>query len=161
MEREIERKYYVKSIPNLSGVKSVRDERYYLYSNGGIELRFQARGDTYELERMAGYASLSRTQQKIEITEEEFEALKEFGRGPIIRESYLISRDPQITVKLYHGRFEGLIRAEVEFFSLNEARAFQPPPWSGAEMTSLPIANDAQLLDLADEEFKQLIRLPA
>lgn len=146
---------------NLSGMRSITDERYYLYNNDGIELRFQARAGVYELERMAEYASLSRTQQKIEITRGEFEAIKKFGRGPIIRESYLLSRDPQITIKLYHGRFEGLIRAEVEFSSLDEARAFQPPPWFGEEMTSLPIANDAKLLDLTDEEFKQLIHLPA
>ncbi|OGY53275.1 MAG: hypothetical protein A2912_00175 [Candidatus Buchananbacteria bacterium RIFCSPLOWO2_01_FULL_40_23b] len=157
MTQEIERKFFVKNMPDLSGLKSIRDERYYLYSDGGIELRFQKHGKKYELERMAEYANLSRTQEKIEITQNEFETLRRFGKGPIIRESYLISQNPQVTVKIYHGRFEGLIRVEVEFESLDQAQQFQPPDWFGKEMVDISIAKDAKLIDLADEEFHKLV----
>ena|SRR3989338_2051436 len=157
MQQEIERKFFVKNMPDLSGLKSILDERYYLYSNSGIELRFQKHGEMYELERMAEYANLSRTQEKIEITQNEFEALQQFGKGPLIRESYLITKNPQITIKIYHGRFEGLVRAEVEFESLNQAQQFQPPDWFGREMTDMPIAKDANLVDLANEEFHALL----
>ena len=157
MIQEIERKFFVKNIPDLSELKGIQDERYYLYSDDGIELRFQKHGEKYELERMAEYANLSRTQEKIDITQKEFEVLKQFGKGPIIRESYLIAKNPQITIKKYHDRFEGLVRAEVEFKSLDEAQQFQPPDWFGKEMTDMPVAKDAELIDLTDEEFHKLI----
>lgn len=157
MEQEIERKFFVRRMPDLSGLKSISDERYYLYGANGVELRFQARGDKYELERMSENGDLTRNQEKIKITKEEFEALKPLGKGPIIRESYFISESPQITVKIYHGKFEGLVRAEVEFESLEEARSFQPPDWLGKEMTDAPIARDANLVNMDEDEFRKLI----
>lgn len=160
MTHEIERKFFIKEMPDVSRLKSIQDERYYLYHGNGIELRFQKHGETYEFERMAQCVDLSRTQEKIEITEKEFEALKQFGKGPIFRESFLISKSPQITIKIYHGRLEGLIRAEIEFKSLDEARKFSPLNWMGKEMTEMPIAKDALLIDLTDEEFHKLIFHP-
>ncbi|MBI2055444.1 MAG: hypothetical protein HYT42_00985 [Candidatus Sungbacteria bacterium] len=158
MELEIERKFFVLKIPDLTALKSISDERYYLYSGNGVELRFQARGDKYELERMSENGNLSRSQEKIKITKEEFEVLKPLGKGPIIRESYLISESPQITIKIYHGKFEGLVRAEVEFKSLEEAKKFQPPDWLGKEMIDSPVARDANLVSMDEEEFRKSIR---
>ena len=158
MEQEIERKFFVKTMPDLSALSGIRDERYYLYVSDKIEIRIQKRGEKYELERMAEYARLSRTQEKIAISKQEFEALKQFSRGPIIRDSYLLQRHPQITIKIYHGRFEGLVRAEVEFKSSEEAQTFQPLDWFGREMTEMPIAKDAKLIDLKEEELHELIR---
>ena len=40
------------------------------------------------------------------------------------------------------------MRAEVEFATEEEAKAFQPLGWMGKEMTGMPIARDAQLLEL-------------
>ncbi len=157
MALEVERKFFVKNMPDLSHLKAIRDERYYLYSGEGVELRFQKHGEDYELERMVEYTNLSRTQEKIKITKNEFETLKQFGKGPIVRESYLISENPQITIKIYHGKFEGLIRAEVEFESLDGAQQFKPLDWFGKEMTDMSIAKDAKLVDVADEEFHKLI----
>lgn len=139
--------------PIFSGLKSILDERYYLYAGASVELRFQKHGDAYEIERMAESGPLTRTQEKIEVTEEKFTALKQFGREPLIRESYLIQTNPQITLKVYHGRFEGLTRIEVEFSSLAEAESFESPQWFGKEITDLPIARDAKLVAMTDEEY--------
>ncbi|MDP3794966.1 MAG: hypothetical protein Q8R13_03495 [bacterium] len=158
VEHEIERKFFVKKMPNLSGLSSIWEERYYLYANNGIELRMQKRSsEKYELERMSEYSNLSRIQEKIGITKEEFKVLKQFARGPIIRESYLLGEKPQITLKVYHGRFEGLVRVEVEFSSIEEAQQFRIPDWCGEEMTHMSLAKDAMLLDLRAEEFRRLI----
>jgi CYTH domain-containing protein len=75
----------------------------------------------------------------------------------LIRERYAISSDPDIVIQIYHGRFEGLIRAEVEFESEEAARTFEPLVWMGNEMTGLPIARDARLIELTDEEFKKYL----
>lgn len=80
-------------------------------------------------------------------------SLRRFGKGPFTRDSYLIQTNPQITLKVYHGRFEGLVRIEVEFSSVAEAERFEPAQWFGKEMTDLPIAKDAELIAMTEEEY--------
>ncbi|HBY19578.1 MAG: hypothetical protein A2Y24_06535 [Clostridiales bacterium GWE2_32_10] len=48
---EIERKFILKSLPEMDlGVK-VEYKRYFIYSNNGIEMRVQQKGNKFELER--------------------------------------------------------------------------------------------------------------
>lgn len=152
-EREIERKFFVREMPDLSGLTPLRDERYFLYRSPTVTIRFQKRGDNYELERMAKESELSRSQEKWRITRDEFEALKTLASVAIIRDSYLLQESPQITLKVYRGTHEGLVRAEVEFASEEEARAFTPLPWMGMEMLNTPLAHDASLLDLSKKDL--------
>ncbi len=157
-EQEIERKFLVVVMPDISSLKSIRDERYYLFSGNGIELKIQLRGNIYQLERMAEVGNFSRTQEKVEITQEEFEKLRKCVAGPaIIRDSYLICKTPQITLKVYRGEFEGLVRAEVEFESVEDARNFQPLPWFGDEITDSPLGSEAEMLILNQAEFRRLL----
>jgi CYTH domain-containing protein len=100
---------------------------------------------------------LERTVEKRNITEAEFNLLKQGASEVIIRDRYEIATNPDIAVQIYHGRFEGLVRAEVEFKSVEEAKAFKPLPWMGREMSDLPLARDARLLDLDAETFKRLL----
>jgi CYTH domain-containing protein len=75
----------------------------------------------------------------------------------IIRERYDVSNKPKISIQIYHGKYEGLVRAEVEFDSEEEARSFKPLNWMGIEMTDLPIARDAKLSTLTETEFNSYI----
>ncbi len=86
-----------------------------------------------------------------EITKEEFDDLKQNASEAIIRDRYNISSNPDIAIQVYHGKFEGLIRVEVEFETQEKAMSFQPLDWMGEEMTGLPIARDSKLLDLTSE----------
>ena len=43
--------------------------------------------------------------------------------------------DLQIEVDVYEGDLEGLVVAEIEFASEEEARGFEPPDWIGEEVT--------------------------
>jgi adenylate cyclase len=154
---EIERKFLIKEMPDLSGYISIKYERYYLRVEPDLEERIQRVGDIYERETKARKSELERTSDKIQITEEEFNRLKPQAQSAIVRDSYLVSDNPEITIKIYHGQHEGLVRAETEFNTLEEARAFIPLDWMGGEITNSPLGRDSQLLGLSKEEFKQLL----
>lgn len=158
MKNEIERKFFVKEMPDLSGKEALQYERYFLERGNGVEERITKVGDKYFYEKKVELSELERTKEKKEISEEEFNELKQKASGAIIREKFLIYENPEITLAIYHGRFEGLVRAEVEFDTEDEAKAFIPPSWMGEEMTGLPIARDSKLLDLSDEEFKGFLK---
>lgn len=153
--QEIERKFFVKKLPDLSQKEPVRYERYFLYRTPPAEIRIQKKGDIYEFERKIEISPLTRVEHTFEITREEFNELKTYAKDVIVRDSYIISSNPEISVKIYHGAYEGLIRAEVEFSSETEAQNFKPPEWFGKEITNTKLARDASLIDLNAEEFKQ------
>ncbi len=158
MELEIERKWFVAALPDLSQLRPWHDERYYLYSDEHRSIRFQKRETFFEIERMESVSSLSRKQEKLLITEAEFEALKKIAKGPLDRNSYLLQNEPQLTLKLYHGPFHGLIRAEVEFTSEEQAKAFISLPWFAHEIDpQCPLGRDSVLVNLTDTEFNALL----
>ena len=158
MRNEIERKFFVKEMPDISGLQPLHYERYFLERSNGREVRIAKVGDSYVYEEKNEVSDLERTREKREITRPEFEKLKEHSSEGIVRERYSISENPKIAIQIYHGRFEGLIRAEVEFDSEDAARSFVPLSWMGKEITGLPIARDGKLLDLSDEEFQLAIQ---
>lgn len=158
MKNEIERKFFIKEMPDLTGIEPLHYERYFLERGSAKEVRVSRINDSYVYEEKLEVSDLERTGVKREISKEEFEDLKQNTPEAIIRDGYHISSDPNISIKIYHGRFEGLIRAEVEFESEEQATNFIPPSWMGNEMTGLPIARDSKLLDLTNEEFKEYLK---
>ena len=114
--------------------------------------------DKYIYERKAEISALERAREKKEISEQEFNQLKEKSSEAIIRDRYNISSNPEVAIQVYHGRFEGLVRAEVEFETEEEAKSFIPLPWMGKEMTGLPIARDSKLLDLNEAGFQSYLK---
>jgi len=159
MINEIERKFFINEMPDLTGIQPLRYERYFLKSKNGEEERISRINDRYFYEKKSVVSDLERTREKKEISAEEFNILKQQVERPIIRDRFDISGSPKISIQVYHGKHEGLIRAEVEFNSEEEAASFQPLPWMGAEMTGLPIARDAQLVNLSEEDFEGFLRM--
>ena len=155
--REIERKFLVKKKPDLSKEESINYERYFLKIESDFEERIQKKGDKYEKERKFKTSDLSRKTEKQEISKEDFDVLKKTTSQSIIRDSYKISDNPNTTIKIYHGDYEGLVRAEVEFFSEEEAKKFQPYDWMGNEITDTPLGKDAKLIQLNKKKFKNLL----
>lgn len=158
MKNEIERKFFVREMPNLSGIKPLHYERYFLKCKDGVEERISKVNDKYVYERKTEVSTLERSREKKDLSEQEFIQLKEKSSEAIIRERYNISSNPDIAIEIYHGKFEGLIRVEVEFETEEEADSFVPLPWMGKEMTGLPIARDSKLLDLKVEEFQGYLK---
>lgn len=158
MNNEIERKFYVKRMPDLTLIKPLQYERYFLQRGEGIEIRISKVDNTYKYEKKIEISNIERTRESKEISKEEFEELKKEASESIIRERYNISDKPNIAIQVYRGRFEGLVRAEVEFESEKEALDFVPLDWMGEEMTGLPIARDSKLIDLTENEFRSYLK---
>lgn len=155
MRHEIERKFLVKRelIPELKNITPKTYERYFLNATPGVEERIQKINDKYFYEKKTEVSTLERVVDiKEEITEDKFLKLKEEARGPILREKFDV--EPDLSIVFYHSK--NLVRAEVEFQTLDEARAFTPYPWMGEEITNLPIARDKKLLDLSLEEIDRM-----
>ncbi len=155
--KTITRKFLVKQIPDLTGRKHWIQHRFYLYRKNGVVIRVQSKNDEYELERKASESDLVRKSEKITITKEEFDAISTLVTDTIVRDSYLISETPHVVLRMYHGRFEGLVRVEIEFPSVAEANQFTPLVWMGKEITTTPLAKDETLLELTDENFQMLL----
>jgi len=153
----ITRKFLVKHVPDITGKNHWVLHRFYIYRKNGIVIRVQSNGDMFELERKSGTSDLIRNSEKIVITKEEFESIGKIAQDFITRDSYLISDDFHIVLHVYHGRFEGLVRVEVEFQSIEQAKKFIPFQWMGNEITSSPLAKDEMLLDLTDDKFRKLL----
>lgn len=157
MTLEIERKFLVKKMPDLSGLTPVHYERHFLRMEKDYEERIQKKGDHYELGKKNRQSQLTRTTEKREISKEKYENLREHTIASLARRSYLISTDPEITLKIYEGVYEGLCRAEVEFLSETAAKAFVPLDWMGKEITNTPLGKDSKLITLERGEFLQLL----
>lgn len=159
---EIERKFLVKELPDLSAIKPIRYERYFLSSDAVLQERIQRKGEKYEIETKRVVEGLGGVmvskKQKSSLTKEQFEDLKQGkeDRG-IVRDSYNISLNPNISIKIYHDKYKGLVRAEVEFISEEDAKRYIPESWMGKEITSNPLGMDAKLVELTEKEFQLLL----
>ena len=138
---EIERKFLVAEVPDgleRSGASEIRQG--YLAVDGEAEVRVRRRDDaaTLTVKRGAGRA---REEAEIEIDAASFETLWPLTLGRRVEKTrHLVPTDGGLTIELdvYSGALRGLVVAEVEFDDDDQARAFAPPAWLGAEVTEDP-----------------------
>lgn len=153
MHNQIDRKFLIEKMPSLFWRRSSIYERYFLQHGDLVEERIQKCGNVYEYEIRTAISPRERTREKRTITKEEFNHLKK-NHKPVIRETYIISKkNPRITINKYRGDYKGLVYAEAEFDSVDEAEAFSPPSWMGPEITNCPLGRDSWLLGLDREHF--------
>lgn len=158
MNLEIEKKYLVKKIPNLDNVSKIEYERYFISNDPKNQIRVQRKSDTYEIEKKIEIGINEYKKEKKKISKEEFFKLTSSCKDVIKRDSYLICENPTITIKIYHGKYEGLVRAEVEASSIKELESFKIPNLFGREITNSNIGMDAKLIKLSRDEFlKELL----
>lgn len=128
-----------------------RYERYYLNN----QTRVQKKGKKFEKEELS-INNIVLT--KIEISEEEFLNLIKNCSKKIIRDSYLLLDCSNISIKVYKEEYEGLSRIEVDFETKEEMESYQKESWMGPEITNTPLAFDAKLIELSQEEFRELVK---
>ena len=133
---EVERKFLVPEPASLEGTESDEIEQGYLAIGSDGEVRLRRRGDDLVLTAKRG-SGLSRGEEEIELTGEQFERLWPHTEGRRLhKRRHLIPHgDHEIELDVYEGGLEGLIVAEIEFPSEEEARDFDPPEWFGKEVT--------------------------
>lgn len=131
---EIERKFLVLSVPDLSNFEFLTLEQGYLCTKPVVRVRKEC--DTYYL-TYKGKGALAHEEYNLPLTQESYEHLIKKADGNIItKKRYLI---PYLThtieLDIFEGDLKSLIIAEVEFDSVEEAKAFTPPEWFGEDVT--------------------------
>ena len=132
---EIERKFLIKQLPELDNYKYVDIEQGYLSTSPVVRIR--KKNDSYIL-TYKGSGLMEREEIEAALTEEAYKhLLAKIDGHPITKRRYLIPLD-KYTVELdvFEGHMKGLIMAEVEFPSVEEANGFVPPEWFGEDVTS-------------------------
>jgi adenylate cyclase len=133
---EVERKFLVSEPPNLDGADADEIEQGYLAIGSDGEVRVRRKGERLVLTAKRG-SGLSRQEAEVEIDRASFDELWPLTEGRRLhkRRHLLEHGDLKIEVDVYGGDLEGLVVAEIEFPSEDEARAFEPPDWLGEEVT--------------------------
>lgn len=125
---EIERKFLVGSLPNLDGVKSSEIVQGYVSFSPEIRVR-QLDDKYYRTEK--GEGMILREENEWEISKKEAEKMFQEVKTNLIEKTryYIPYNKYTIELDIYKGIFKGLIVAEVEFETLEEANNFTPPEW--------------------------------
>jgi adenylate cyclase len=133
---EVERKFLVGELPDLDGAAADEIEQGYLAIGAEGEVRVRHKGDALVLTAKRG-EGLSRQEAEIELDRERFDELWPLTEGRRLhkRRHVVPHGDLKIEVDVYAGDLEGLVVAEVEFASEDDARRFDPPQWLGEEVT--------------------------
>jgi adenylate cyclase len=133
---EVERKFLVTKPPALEGAAGDEIDQGYLATGIDGEVRLRRKPERHLLTAKRG-SGLAREEAEIEIDRTRFERLWPLTAGRRLhkRRHALPHDDLTIEIDVYAGDLDGLIVAEIEFRSEEEARAFDPPEWLGEEVT--------------------------
>jgi adenylate cyclase len=133
---EVERKFLLPEPPELDGTESDEIDQGYLAIGSDGEVRLRRKTDQHLLTVKRG-AGISREEAEVELDTDAFERLWPLTEGRRLRKRRHIVPfgDLDVEVDVYEGELDGLVVAEVEFPSEDEARGFEPPAWIGDEVT--------------------------
>ena len=132
---EIERKFLIDALPEDIDKYNYHDiEQAYL--NRAPVVRIRKQDDEYYL-TYKGKGSMIREEYNLPLNKAD---------GIVItKRRYLIPLDEKHTIELdeFHGIYEGLLLAEVEFESKEDAEGFEPPAWFGKDVTFSPMYHNS------------------
>ena len=137
-QQEIERKFLVNMLPDLSAAhKTVIRQGYLTGPDDSVEVRLRQKASQYFLTVKSG-EGLVRGEIEIEIDQTQFEALWPNTRGRRIekeRWTGSLTDKLQYELDVFQAALTSLMLVEVEFDSTQQADSFQPPRWFGREVT--------------------------
>lgn len=134
---EIERKFLIRELPeNLADYPYHEIEQAYLCTAPVVRIRRQ--DDDYYMTYKGG-GLMVREEYNLPLNKEAYYHLKEKADGRVIeKRRYKIPMGPYTCELDVFRNPEGLVMAEVEFPSTEEALAFQMPDWFLADVTHNP-----------------------
>ena len=137
---EIERKFLVNKIPeNIEHYRKIEIEQGYVSTKPTIRIRKSDEKYILTVKSKSGVCKnegdpIVNNELETEITEKEYESLKEKLVKRMLRKTrYIIPLEDGLKVELdiFKDRLEGLVFAEIEFTSIEEANSFNKPKWLG------------------------------
>lgn len=142
---EIERKFTIKKLPeNLEQYQKKEIEQAYLCSKPTIRIR-KSNEDyilTYKsrlgMEKREDATARACEEVELPLTKKAYEHLKEKADGSVIAKTrYIIpiENNRKIELDVFQGYLEGLVFAEIEFESEEEAASYHMPDWFLEDVT--------------------------
>ncbi|WP_170398148.1 CYTH domain-containing protein [Ruegeria arenilitoris] len=139
MSTEIERKFLVADLPDLSGTaKAVVRQGYLTAPDDSTELRLRQKNDRYYL-TLKGDGALARVEREAEISAEQFHTFWPETNGRRVEKERFTGQLPDgrvFELDVFLGDLAPLRLVEVEFQTEAEAKAYTPPEWFGADVTA-------------------------
>ncbi|WP_294148585.1 CYTH domain-containing protein [uncultured Clostridium sp.] len=134
---EIERKYFIETLPfDPEQYPFHQIEQAYLCTDPVVRVRRE--DDTFYL-TYKSRGRMVREEYNLPLTEQAYLHLLEKADGRVLtKRRYLIPIEgTKLTIELdiFSGAYEGLVLAEVEFTTEEEANAFTPPAWFTRDVT--------------------------
>ena len=133
---EIERKYLIDTLPeDYQDYPCRHIEQAYLNTDPVIRIRKD--NNKHEL-TYKSKGLMAREEYNLPLTKDAYEHLCPKADGIVISKTrYLIPEKNDLTIELdvFHGVYEGLLLAEVEFSSEEAAQNYIPPAWFGEDVT--------------------------
>ncbi len=157
---EIERKFLIHkdALPlNLETYPHKELEQAYIITEP--VLRVRRKNEEYIL-TYKGTGLMKREEVEFSLPKDAYETLRSKAEGNIITKTrYFIPEKNALTIELdiFHGQFEGLYLAEVEFTDEESASAYIPPDWFGKEVTNENTFHNSTLSKLDDAAIKRLV----
>lgn len=135
---EIERKFLVKALPDLTHAKKTYIHQGYItHSNDSVEVRLRQKDEHYFITVKSG-SGMVRGEREISIGQKKFETLWPDTLGKRIekhRWTDQLNTQQTFELDVFMGELEPLVLVEVEFPSSEQADNFQPADWFGREVT--------------------------
>ncbi len=133
---EIERKFLLDKIPTqLVEIDKKIIEQGYISTDPVIRIRRS--NDDYIL-TIKGDGLMAREEFELFISKEQYENLKTKIEHNLIKKTRYIFKENGYTFEVdeFGGHLNGLLLAEVEFRSMEEAKNFLPPDWLGKDVSN-------------------------
>ena len=151
---EIERKFLVLRLPeHLNAYPKRHIEQAYLSADPVVRIR---RVDDSYILTCKGEGLLVREEREMPLSAAAYRRLLPKAEGTVIeKDRYRIPCGPYtIELDVFGVTLAPLVLAEVEFPTEEEAAAFQPPDWFGAEVTYDPAYTNARLSGRKEEPVR-------
>lgn len=126
-------------------------------SNRDICVRIRRQDHEYFLTYKSS-GLMARQEYNLDLNETAYVHLREKIDGNLItKKRYCIPLNSFLTVELdvFEGAFSGVILAEVEFATVDEAQRFDPPEWFGQEVTWSPKYHNSTLSQADPMDYKK------
>ncbi len=153
---EIERKFLIKRMPeDLTQYPCHQIEQGYLCTDPVVRIR---RKDHEYFLTYKSSGLMARQEYNLDLNETAYNHLKKKIDGNLIKKKrYCIPLKSFLTVELdvFEGAFSGVIIAEVEFATVDEAQRFDPPEWFGQEVTWSPKYHNSTLSQADPDAYKR------
>ena len=137
MAKEIERKFCVRKMPDLTACTGVEiSQGYIAVDEDDTEVRLRRKDKRFYQTVKIG-KGVQRTEVEVELSRAQFDTLWPLTAGRRVEKMRYEMGEGTWTIELdvYCGRLKGLVVAEVEFETVAESSRFVPPPWFGRDVT--------------------------